>query len=199
MNRFGLSHILLGGTVSLVAALGCTDASRSPCVLSPHVEGQDRIGASELVSRMAQIRPWGQADSWTPADWRTLEEVAACVQKMPPHTVRNAIQEYLCAEPPPGEFHVEAEIRVLLLLRTVFELPERAPVEERKIYIGLSNRPEPEDGMVNLSWPISWSTGKPRLVASSEGFRGPYLGEDEYCYFLCKYPYRDLHIPEAPH
>ena len=80
-------------------------------------------------------------------------------------------------------------------MRCVFNLPENATNRPR-FYPWHENYTDVNpDGTVNVAWPLTWRTGRPRLVSGETGIQGIvdlYHPAREYDYFLRHYAMRDL-------
>jgi hypothetical protein len=145
-----------------------------------------------LVDLLDGVRAWpGETEpDFTAEDWHRAICVARRIQNTDRRVVEEALREYsmvLHSAGPRWE-------RAFILLRLVFNLPQDAPVGERKFFLGAWLAPD-VDGRVNLGWPISWSDGVPCFVAGvPAGPRSgpPYDAAGEYKYMLDKYPFRDL-------
>lgn len=82
--------------------------------------------------------------------------------------------------------------RAFVLFRVIFEMPERASdgpsMASWLAYEGYNNA----DGTKNLSWPISWKDGRPRLLQEFRGLSNPIPSLYAYIYLRASYPFRDL-------
>jgi hypothetical protein len=146
----------------------------------------------QLTASLRALAPWTHAPDLPAGEWDRYIATARDVQRADPPAVEEAIAEFLGERA--GFEGAEDETRVFLLLRLVFDLPERAPADQREAYAGWVNWPPPaDDGTVSLSWPIAWRDGRPALVAPYEGAEGEsYAGVEEYRRLRERYPYRDL-------
>ena len=86
--------------------------------------------------------------------------------------------------------------KLLLLMRVLFELPERSATATPRFYPwrthGTDRNP---DGTVNCAWPITWNDGSPRLLSGATSIQGAvdlYDPAGEFEYFRANYRYRDL-------
>ena len=132
------------------------------------------MNAETLLSAFGPLAPWPAGGDLSDQEWDRYLAAAREVQAAQPGEVEPALLEFLDGG---GE-----ETSLFLLLRVVFDLPERAPVEERRTWKGWVNWPEPDpDGTVNLSWPVRWDGSRPALQAAFEGAEGPrYAAIEEY-------------------
>ncbi len=120
---------------------------------------------------LASLAPWPSAGDLSREQWQRYIEAARELQQTDPADAESAIGHFVTRRS--GLEAAEDETRIFLLLRVVFDLPERAPADERRAYAGWVNWPAPDDeGNVSLSWPIAWDTGRPALVAHYEGSEG---------------------------
>jgi hypothetical protein len=148
----------------------------------------------ELIERLHSLSPWQKQDDFTAQDWERYMEVARLIQSADPDTAAAALDEFV-RQALQEEFRgYESESKAFLLMRVVFELPELAGVDERRSFKGWPNWPDADaNNQVNLSWPVSWEGGSPRLLVSYDGSMGlPYSAEAEYRFLLDKYPFRKL-------
>jgi hypothetical protein len=152
------------------------------------------MNQQELIERLRSLPPWQNQVDFSAQDWKQYVDVARLIQSADPDMVTAALDEFV-REVSQEEFRgYEGESKPFLLMRVVFELPERASVDERQSFKGWSNWPDAdENNQVNLSWPVSWEGGSPKLLATYEESMGlPYSAGAEYRYLLKKYPYRKL-------
>jgi len=147
---------------------------------------------SSLTAAFRTLAPWTAADELSSAEWDRYVAVAGEVERADPTDVERALDEFLGERS--GFDAAEDETRVFLLLRVVFDLPEKAAASERRPFKGWVNWPPPDPtGNVSLSWPVTWDEGRPALVAPYEGSEGrPYAAVAEYRHFLESYPFRRL-------
>jgi hypothetical protein len=148
----------------------------------------------ELIKRLHSLAPWQNQVEFTADEWERYIELARLVQATDPDTVEAALDEFVrqVSQQPFTEY--EGDSKPFILMRVVFELPERASADERRSFKGWVNWPDADaNNQVNLSWPVSWAGGSPKLISTYEGFEGlPYAAGMEYRHFLQNYPYRKL-------
>ena len=138
------------------------------------------------------LAPWHNAQDFSEEGWRHYMNAARLVQNSEPEEVELALAQFL--DEADGFTGVENETRLFLLMRIVFDLPDRTPADQRRIFKGWVNWPNLDaEGNVNLSWPVDWQDGRPVLLAPFEGADGPRYGAvEEYCYLLAHFPLRDF-------
>jgi hypothetical protein len=148
------------------------------------------VAVLEVV--LSALAPWPSAGDLSTEQWERYIEAARELQQADPGDTERTIAEFVGRRS--GFDAAEDETRVFLLLRVVFDLPERAPADERRAYAGWVNWPPPDaDGNVNLSWPITWETGRPALIAPYEGSEGEsYAAPEEYRYLRTNFRFRAL-------
>ena len=149
--------------------------------------------AQGLMERMSELSPW-QRDDFADEEWETYVNAAKLVQSSDPETVEAALEEFI-RDAIKEEFRgYTSESKPFLLMRVVFDLPEAAPESERRSFKGWINWPPADaSGEVSLAWPLSWDSGKPRLIAPYAGSEGiPYSAASEYRHLRERYPFRTL-------
>jgi hypothetical protein len=141
-----------------------------------------------LLSAFEALAPWPADRDLTGDEWSRYLAAAREVQDGEPGEVERALAEFLDRGGP------DNETRLFLLSRVVFELPDRAPAAERRTWKGWTNWPEPgPDGTVDVSWPVRWEDGRPRLEAPFAGAEGHrYAAVEEYRGLRGRYPFRSL-------
>jgi hypothetical protein len=156
--------------------------------------GSRTVTEEELVTRLHSLPTWPAHHELDDQGWARLVEAAKVVQATDPAVVESALDRFVLETLEELYAGAESESKAFLLLRVVFELPESAPVSDRRSFKGWTNWPEPgPDGTVSLSWPVSWRSGWPRLVAPYEGSMGPpYDAGGEYRELRSRFPYRQL-------
>lgn len=187
--------------------------SMSGCASSPDIPSDEILYQREAASRshgMIQqdvmqlihgIRPRPgpePAPDYTEADWRRLLSVAAVCQKVDPPTLDGALHDYIVHYATSFEDDVDSVAewtKPLLLLRVMFELPEKeggpypgAFTFGAFAYIGCESEPTVPDAM---ALPIFWGPQGPRFAARFFGYYGAdYAADKEYKYFLMHCPLR---------
>jgi hypothetical protein len=143
---------------------------------------------ADLLAAFASLAPWPAQGDLSPDHWSRYVAAARAVQESDPNEVERALLEFLDRD------DADNETRLFLLSRVVFELPDRAAAAERRTWKGWINWPEPDaDGMVDLSWPVGWDAGRPRLEAPFAGAEGHrYAAVEEYRDLRSRFPFRTL-------
>lgn len=152
------------------------------------------VNADELVRLVDSLPPWSHDEDVSGAGWAEYIEAARRFRETDPDVVATALDRFV-EKAAREEFKgYENESKPFLLMRVLFELPERAPASERLSFKGWTNWPPPDErGQVSLSWPISWESGKPELTARYDGSAGkPYAASMEFRSLRERFPYRDL-------
>lgn len=147
----------------------------------------------ELKARIAALPPWREGDL-SQEEWNEYLTVARHLQESDPDTVESVLAEFIELAAKEEFRGYESESKAFLLMRVIFDLPEAAPEAERKSFKGWVNWPAADSrGEVSVAWPLSWKSGRPRLVSAYEGSEGVrYAATSEYRHFRARYPYRDL-------
>ena len=152
----------------------------------------------KLKRQFQKIEPWMASTNYTTGGWKQLVKAAKAFQNASPKLAGEALNDYLRRYAKnPSQLPAE-QGKVFLLLRVAFELPESAPVGQRLTFASWTRGRSDlnKDGTINLSWPLSWDQGKPRLVAGCEGTAGSgYYAGDEFAALRYKFKYRDLSKP----
>jgi hypothetical protein len=145
-----------------------------------------------LVDAFGTLAPWPPDGDLSPEQWDQYIAAGATVQRADPDDVERSLTDFLGQRE--GIEGAAAETSLFLLMRVVFDLPEKAPASERRSFKGWINwPPAAPDGTVSLAWPLSWDSGRPTLVAPYEGSEGPRsAAAEEYRYLLERYPFRGL-------
>ncbi len=157
----------------------------------------DSVTVQSLLSKFRMLAPWSNAQDFFGDDWRRYTDAVRLVQKSEPADVERALARFL--DEADGFTGVENETRLFLLMRIVFDLPDCAPADYRRVFKGWVNWPAPDaEGNVNLSWPVGWQDSQPALLAHFEGADGPrYAAIEEYRYLLARFPFRKLHMAKG--
>jgi hypothetical protein len=147
-----------------------------------------------VVDAFGTLAPWPPGGALPSEQWDQYIAAAAAVQRADPDDVERSLTDFLGQRR--GIEGAAAETSLFLLMRVVFDLPEKAPASERRSFKGWINWPPPaSDGTVSLAWPLTWESGRPILVAPYEGSEGPrYAAAEEYRYLLDRYPFRALPV-----
>ena len=149
----------------------------------------------KLKRQIQKIEPWTASTNYSTGGWEQLVKTAKAFQNTTPKVAADTLNDYLRRYARnPNQLPAE-QGKVFLLLRIVFELPASAPVGQRLTFASWTRGRSDlnKDGTINLSWPLSWDQGKPRLVAGCEGTAGSgYSAGDEFASLRYKFKYRDL-------
>ena len=150
----------------------------------------ESAAVESLLAAFRTLAPWGSASDFSTEEWRRYADAARLVQNAAPGEVKSALVRFL--DEADGFLAAENETRLFLLMRVVFDLPSRAPVDQRRAFKGWANWPAPDaEGKVKLSWPLDLRDGRPTLLAHFEGADGPrYAAVEEYYYLLARFPFR---------
>lgn len=176
-----------------------------------------QLDYAKLTNLLATIDGWPSGNSsYSDSGWTRLILAARYIQGCQTNSVLSALNEYekkckfrsprinsgglsehdfWCFNAAELGKTIETDGKILLLLRIVFNLPEAGVVGQRFYSWAEGEANINPDGTVNISWPISWKNGKPRLVSLQPGIQGAvglYHPAEEYDYFLRLYPMRDL-------
>ena len=173
---------------------GCTSHSRQATIGSRAAADRKAAAIARVLDGISQVAPWGMAYEYTREDWFALLGAATTIQQTSPVYVAEGILVYQRKVADSAEPSINTDTRIFLLLRTAFDVPESVPADERPMFIGWLNWPEPDsNGNVSVAWPLSWAGGVPRFIDEQLGSQGAgYGGMEEYEFFLLHYPYRDL-------
>jgi hypothetical protein len=155
---------------------------------------ENSLAKRELIERLRSLPAWTKQEEFTDQTWAQYIDVARIVQSTDPDTVEAALNGFIQEVLQEQVQGYESESKPFILMRVVFEIPEVASAEKRFSYKGWTNWPDPDaKNQVNLSWPVSWEGGAPKLLASYEGSMGqPYAAAAEYSFLSQNFPYRKL-------
>jgi hypothetical protein len=155
---------------------------------------QSPLDKQELIERLHSLPAWKAQEDFTDQDWEQYIELARLVQSAGPDMVAAALDEFIQQTVQEEYQGYEGESKPFILMRVLFELPEAASVDDRRSFKGWSNWPDADaNNQVNLSWPVSWEGGRPKLLDYYKGSMGlPYAAAAEYHYLSRNYPYRKL-------
>jgi hypothetical protein len=161
---------------------------------------------SQLERMLHKIKPWDCQDgkNYTDGDWRYLLDMAHVVQQTEIQIVEQALTD--SSSRMKGDFpDYEEQTKTFLLMRVVFDLPTNAPSHDyyhRNIAFGnfMTLDTKNSDGTLNLSWPLSWKSGKPSFIPASRIVFAPsdqqgYEADKEYKYMLGRFKFRKM--PES--
>jgi hypothetical protein len=147
---------------------------------------------SLIESELTQLPVWPLDGVTTTEFWEKYRSVAIRIQKLSCGDVAKIISIYRATSS--DEFLDEADSRLFLLFRVIFDLPQDVPCSERMSFKGWINWPRPDArGCVSISWPINWEKGRPSLIDGYMGSFGlQYDAESEYRYLHEHYLFRKL-------
>lgn len=150
------------------------------------------ITVQSLLDLFRSLAPWSDARAFSTEALGHYINAARLVQSSEPGEVESALAGFL--DEADGFTGGDNETRLFLLMRIVFDLPDRAAADQRHIFKGWVNWPAPDaEGKVSLSWPVDWQAGRPTLLAPFEGAEGsPYRAVAEYRDLLARFPFRQL-------
>ncbi len=152
------------------------------------------VTLEQLVAAIDALPPWPTRPDFGPDEWERYIETAHLTQQCPPATAEAALDKFIAGALQNMSTADESESKPFILLRVVFDLPESAPAAMRRSFKGWVNWPPPNaSGEVNLSWPVSWQTGRPKLITGHVGSMGlPYAASQEYRHLLTNFSQRQL-------
>ncbi len=145
-----------------------------------------------LTAAFRRLAPWPHDRDLSGEEWRLYADAARLVQSSRQEDVERALILFL--DEAAGAGGPDHETRLFLLMRVVFDLPDRAPAGDRRIFKGWINWPAPDaGGTISLSWPVTWGGARPSLAARFAGAEGPRYGAlEEYRHLLARYSFRTL-------
>lgn len=152
---------------------------------------QSSFDTKHLKSLLDTLPPWSNRD-FTELEWQQFRNAAEVFRDSNPWAVEAALSEFVQQSISKDYQGFDPESKPFILMRILYDLPEEAPAAEFKSFKGWTNWPTPDrHGKVSLSWPVSWSQERPRLVAAYAGSMSlPYAAAAEYRWFLDHYPFR---------
>jgi hypothetical protein len=169
----------------IAAAVGLAVGGCSSGV--PDIEQPSR---SQLVRLLAELKPWDSQVSYGLADQRRLKATGRVFNRASSALVEETLHEFgNLSKLDPKKYD---ESKAFLLLRVLFVLPDKAPMEQRFTtgWLG-KNGDGNRDGTMNLAWPIRWRWGLPSLDDVPVGYEGRrYDAVREYRYLVDRFPRR---------
>jgi hypothetical protein len=146
------------------------------------------VSVETLPAAFETLAPWPPDRDLTREEWGAYIEAARLVGKTDPTDLDATLARAL------DRGDADDETRLFLLSRVVFDLPSRAPADQRRTWKGWLNWPEVDaDGTVNLSWPVRWDESGPSLSGRYAGSEGPrYAAVEEYRDLRERFPLREL-------
>lgn len=152
------------------------------------------MSEDELVDQINALPAWKSSGDFSEEEWACYLEVGRRLQEQPAEVIERALDRVVNAADTDSPAGDESQSKAFLLLRLVFDLPQRARVEERRSFKGWINWPKSDaEGFVSLAWPVAWVNGRPSLCAPYGGSMGlPYDASGEYRYLRGKYQLKEL-------
>jgi len=177
---------------------GCSDEESSPTTgqRNHDILNQDRKLVNRLVNDFKKLEAWPAVGTISEKGWIRYIETGQLIQRTNPEIVKQALNKFIITSQKKS-YSDDNESKAFLLMRVVFDLPTSTPLSELRSFKGWINwdLAKNPDSQVNLSWPVSWESKKPRLLSKCAGSEGKsYAASHEYEHFLGKYKYRDLQI-----
>jgi hypothetical protein len=119
--------------------------------------------------------------------------VARFLQSQPEQHRRSIIFLYNTYIDPGSDKYLDQVLKLYLIQRFVFEVPDKYPSEDAKIFVGWIGKEEADlDGMYNLLWPLRYEGERLTLPIIPWGFRTTYNAVEEYDYFFARFRLRNL-------
>ena len=187
----GVATVLSVLALALLLTSGC-NRNKSP---SPSI--------GDIVELIDKLEPWTADGRYSPAGWRRIIATAKVLQACDTNTVALGLSRFFNEKRSHNyQGSYEEDSKPFLLLRIIFDLPERAPTNRlfafnswdrtqrlpQGLYSGFN-----EDGTVNLAWPIVWKSGDACLADAYIGSSGPlYNAAAEYMYMYSQFALRKL-------
>ena len=159
---------------------------------------QPTIAAQQppIASIVESIQAWPSASrAYSEESWRQIVSSALVLQKWNHGAVQSALETYQKSYSNDPEAAVTNDGKLYLLMRVMFELPQKATPQEARLWNWVTHRTQYNaDGTVNAGWPIRWVQGRPELISGYEGRQGfsAYNAAAEFADFYRNYPYRRL-------
>ena len=150
--------------------------------------------AAELVALLDSLPPWTDRADFAPDEWERFRAAAKVFRRADPTAVETALDEFVRQTRDRDYQGYEDESKPFILMRVLFDLPDRADARERQSFKGWINWPSPDaDGTLNPGWPVRWSGDRAALEAPYVGSMGlPYAAAEEYRRLRERYPFRRL-------
>lgn len=149
--------------------------------------------AEELSLLIHNLPPW-DSNTMQVKEWQKFIDVAQALQAYDDSVVEQALGLLASKASKRGGFEIDELSKAYLLMRVIFLLPEHWDGKNRISpgwFSGGSDKNS--DGTINLSWPITWRTGKPQLVTAFQAYNGvSYNPRQEYELFVKRFPKRKL-------
>ncbi len=150
------------------------------------------MSVDALMRAFAALPSWPAEGDLDRDGWQRYRDAARAVQQSGEGELDQALVRFL--DRAEGMEAALDETRLFLLSRVTYALPAAGPAEERRIWKGWVNWPAPDaDGRVDLSWPVDWHGGDPRLIAPFAGAEGHrYAAVEEFRDLRARFGPRDV-------
>jgi hypothetical protein len=159
---------------------------------SPKISTSHPISRDGLVKLFNSLEPWSYSTNYSPLGWQRARYVSETISQLDPVVVEEALEIFIRRSSNREDFGNWT--KALIFFRVHFELPEHTLREDRFLsyaWLGSQGAENP-DGTANLSWPVTWKGGYPRLIARLEGYEGsPYNPVEEFRFLRSRYPTRN--------
>lgn len=149
-----------------------------------------------LEAMLLQVDPWPSSpDRYSQASWENLIRTAKTIQECDPVSVEKVLNDFQNEQKNIND----VDGKLFILMRIIFDLPEHSERSKDASFGDWVTRRGNDvsdvnpDGTTNLSWPVSWATGRPQLISGFQGARGrPYDAAKEYHYLRTEFTLRNL-------
>lgn len=157
------------------------------------------VTPEDLIKAYDKLECWNNKGDFSKQNWEEYKRVAALIQHTPDAIVERSIKDFIKIVVQRDFQGNDEESKLFVLLRILFDIPEKGPIVERRSFKGWTNWPKADlQGDVNLLWPVVWNNGEPYLEAKYEGSEGiPYNAVAEFEYFKSKYGFREIEENES--
>lgn len=184
-------YLALRSRSSVNPAMSVPNGHKIARVLGDANTNESDDSTRDQFKALVELPDWPSDNA--PESWAPYVVAAQRFQESARDVQRTVIQQVMATSQSPWDAN-ERAYRLLLLLRVVFDLPERAPASERRVYLPCHDVPQPDsDGMVSIAWPLSWTQSGPCVVSRCARTSGPpYLPLRELEHFQNNYKYRVL-------
>lgn len=148
----------------------------------------------ELIGILDSLRPWTRNPYFSTDEWGDYKNAAKVLKRTDSETVVMALSEFIKRSIQKKYLGYEDESKPFILMRVLFDLPDRIDIDKYRYFKGWNNWPAvSKEGKINSSWPVDWSGYKPKLIAAYDGSMGlPYAAAEEYSWFRQHFPFRNF-------